>query len=276
MAIQKVGVAGCGLMGTGLVVWLQKATPPGTFEPARVTEDGGDMPPPQDTLGSKITIADVTPSSLPDVVFNGGGGVEVWRPNEAMPGTFLAPTGIAVSFSAPEVIDLDGDGLLDIALIVSGIPQWAPQNGLDPGTFLAPRELLMGHPGGYCLARGELGGDSATDLAVGTDSSGASVLAQTSNTITQGAVIEGADATAQTLDLVVTRLNADGRDDLVGTHLISLQCDGQPGVFTTPAAAPPWTTELLGLAAGDFDDDGTTDLAIVPSSGGQLRVYLQQ
>lgn len=72
--------------------------------------------------------------------------------------------------------------------------------------------------------------------------------------------------------LVLADLNADGRDDIAATHdddplLAILLADGRGGF--TPAKGSPFTldAQAWGIAAADFDADGSTDLAAVSWRG---------
>jgi len=193
--------------------------------------------------------------------------------------------------------DLDGDGDLDIASMISPVP---PTNDaivtLRVGIFLnqegsfpaAPDQTLdwgqqiglpLGVPtGDRRLALGDLNGDARLDIVAGGTTSSAIYLASAAGfPAVPSALLAPARAVALGdldgdgwLDIIA------GNDDAItpdagSTRAISIYLNKQAGAF--PAATTLEQAPATGLALGDLDGDGWPDLVTV-SPLGPNTVYL--
>ena len=185
--------------------------------------------------------------------------------------------------------DFNEDGNLDLAVLASADPSmgvWVyPGNG--DGTFAVPRiTTLGGSP--RAMAAGNLDGDAHLDLAVAApgdatvkilrgDGTGAFSLAQT--------IPVEAGATG----IVIADLNADGAADIATSHAVDMgsyfngfctvmlgipSAGAGSGQFATPNAMP-FNNGGKDIAAGDFNEDGITDL-ILSQMTAELRIFLGQ
>jgi hypothetical protein len=172
--------------------------------------------------------------------------------------------------------DLDGDGLLDLVVLLSGYNQPNQlrihlQDGAHPGQFLAPQVLTL--PGGDdWLKLADLNGDGCLDLI--TDTGQPVVLFQ--DAAHRGSFLAPVNLGVPRGYLVCCDLDGDGRTDLAvasgdGTLRLFLQTP-TPGLLS---AGPVYTLggQPVDLCTGDLDGDGRPDLAVAvrtsasPSSG---------
>jgi len=161
--------------GNRVSVLLQDPASPGSFLPHQDYAVGSNP--------VSVKLAPLAGAGLPDIVTANFGtelvpttrGLSVLRHDPAHAGAFLA----AVTHDAGDygsdcaaVGDLDGDGLLDIAVANYGLPDTPGsvsvflQDPANPGAFLAPI-LYPGIVGPDSVAIGDLDGDGLPDLAVG-------------------------------------------------------------------------------------------------------------
>jgi hypothetical protein len=210
--------------------------------------------------------------------------VSVLLQDAANPGHFLSavnyetagqPTAIAIA-------DLNGDGKADMAISdFSGISILL-QNPATPGTFLPYSELTLG---GFTdsIAVVDLNGDGKSDL-VATDGAGVQVLLQTqANPLTFATPVKYS-AGLTPVWVVAQDFNADGQVDLAvanrgsssgGGASVSLlfQNPAAPGAFLAALSFNTGRSSPF-LAAGDFNDDGLSDVTIIDAEG-LIYVLLQ-
>lgn len=175
--------------------------------------------------------------------------------------------------------DFDGDGLRDIVVAVSGLPDAGVPGtvrilrGLGGGTFDDPvsvAETVVSAD----VAVADLDGDGTDDIAVADAASYISLnpgglytlLNDGSGGFAQSALLP---AGIGPIDVQVTDLTGDGEPDLAAFnnagYLAILPGLGN-GAFGAPISFGLFGAPLA-LVAGDFDGDGLSDLLVVSNSG---------
>ncbi len=190
-------------------------------------------------------------------------------------GTLAAPVTYPMNWDAVEVaiVEIDGDGVLDV-VAASWNDRLQTFHGRGDGTLDAAVDVLgPSTPVTFDVA--DLDGDGDPDLVVGGEDNQIRVL--------YGAG-DGTFAAPITLidfenyySVEVADLNGDGRPDIVATdwgssasNLNVLLQDSGGGRWSN--ATYPLGAETIGLATGDFDQDGDIDVAA--ASRGDQRVQI--
>jgi hypothetical protein len=171
---------------------------------------------------AQIIFADVNNDKKLDLVFSCNGYVAIQLGNGN--GTFQTPAYFAVNAQMPVLVDLNNDGFLDIAALVSSStgPQVAVllnQGATSPGVFQSPK-LYSAPSGSNSLLAGDFNGDGNQDV-------------------------------------ITTILNNSGHPEFTFSILYG-RGDG-----TLNAPATQSTSSFSSLAVGDFNSDGVTDLALM-------------
>ena len=223
-----------------------------------------------------------------------GGSVSILRGHGAGgagDGTFAAATQYAVpAASAPAALasgDFNADGILDLAVAgmqSAGVSLLLGQGagGVGNGT-LAPGPTLGVESSPWALVTGDFNADGLTDLAVACGIGSVSVLlAGGSDGVPDGtfapAVSYPVGGTAYAL--TSGDFDSDGITDLAvaGNAGLSIlpglgtggRGNGTFGTRTTYACG----SYPFGVATGDFDADGITDLAVANSGSGSVSILL--
>jgi hypothetical protein len=212
--------------------------------------------------------------------------------------SFAAQQTFAVGFGAAflAVPDFNGDGKPDLAVgytssnntstSASVLLNTTP-TGASTVSFAAPQTFATGFDGP--LAVGDFNGDGKPDFAV-LGQTAVSVLLNTTatgaSTVSFGALqtfANGNNGGQGPIDLTVGDFNGDGRPDLavslgggfrdpgnsVAVLLNTTAAGASTASFTTPQIIV--TNTIGGLAVGDFNGDGKTDLAF---GGGPMGLFL--
>ena len=213
---------------------------------------------------------DLNGDGIVDLVVPGGGGNNVMVLLGNADATFQAPVSADIGAGAAEVAiaDFNGDGIQDIAATTtSGVSIILGEGG---GKFGPPQIVPAGtNPQGIVAA--DFNGDHRLDLAVAnSDSNNVSVfLGQGDGTFTESETIA---VGAGPLGIAATDFNGDGHVDLVVSNsaifgsgpngnTIAILLGTGKGTFD-PAVFLPMKGNPEGIAVGDFNKDGRTDLVV--------------
>ena len=193
--------------------------------------------------------------------------------------TFASPanysTGGTISFDL-ELVDLNGDGFLDIATSLQYSAAVAVLLGDGTGRF-SPAQLVGFADGVQGFAVADVDNDGDSDLTV---ANGLSSLAVARNTSAGAAVTFAAPITvplsSPALGLSSADVNGDGVPDVVASHwssnVVSVMVGSPLGTFSIAgpfaAGANPYRS-----AVADVDEDGSADIVVVndrayPAVGG--------
>jgi RHS repeat-associated protein len=118
----------------------------------------------------EFTTADLRGNGKLDLIGCGDAGVYVWLGNGD--GTFKAPVSVGGGNQSVQVVDINGDGKLDL---VSGSQFESPCTvilGNGDGTFQAPLSFAVGQGGFDAVVAGDLKGDGKPELVVGHNALG--------------------------------------------------------------------------------------------------------
>jgi Bacterial Ig-like domain (group 3)/FG-GAP-like repeat len=219
---------------------------------------------PSSSQASSMTFADVNNDKKLDLVFYSNGYLTIQFGNGD--GTFQSPAYFASNAISPVLVDLNGDGYLDIAGLVASTQSNTPpqvavyMNGgsTGPGVFALPK-LYAATQTVYNLVVGDFNGDGKQDL-LGVTSSSLPIMTGASVFYGNG---DGTlkPAEAQSLppfgSFTVGDFNGDGFTDLAlslvaapNTLYTSVQIllGGTSGTFTQGAVLP--VVAVAGSAAG--------------------------
>ena len=197
-----------------------------------------------------------------------------------------SPVACAVGASPAACLaaDFDGDGILDLATADFGgntvsVLSGQGLGGAGDGTFATAVSYAL--PAGsfpVALTSGDFNGDGILDLAVADEeAAGVSLLfGQGAGGTGNGAFTAGPRLTVSTNPwaVAVGDFDADGILDLAvacGSGKVSILIgqgtDGISDGTFAPAAHYTIGTAAYGIATGDFDSNGITDLAVASSAG---------
>ena len=242
----------------------------GDGRPGVVTANYGSGPPPLPYP------TDDTAGTVSVLLGNGNGtfhaAVSYPTGNED-PGTEATPSSVALA-------DLNGDGMLDLAVANYGNGTVSVLLGNGDGTFQTEVSYNVGKSP-YSVAVGDFNGDGKADLAVANSGDGTtSVLLGNGDGTFQTAV--NYTVGASPYSVAAGDFNGDGKPDLAvanygasgdTTGTVSVLLGNGDGTFQTPVSysvgANPYS-----VAAADLSGDGKLDLAVANSGNGSVSVLL--
>ena len=219
--------------------------------------------------GGVFLAADLNGDTIPDLVVGGLNGDAVTILWGKGLGTF-APGGTYSTGPGPSSIavgDVNSDGFVDLAVTDSGGVTLLL--GSADGTFKAGTPVH--EPGAGSVVLADLNGDGKLDLAIAAavDNNSGTVSGDLSHVSVYPGNGTGAFPTHKVygigetpLHLVAADMNDDGHLDLaVGTNaLIVLYGEGSGEFQAAPVTLNNFAT---GMVSGDFNRDGTPDIAVV-------------
>jgi hypothetical protein len=168
-------------------------------------------------------------------------------------------------------LQLSTDNFMDLATGNPGGTALIPNNN---GTLVAQNAIGNGAGGGSGLvvAAADFDGDDKEDLVIGTDTSVRIKYGLSALELTNAVPIPNTSAVGL---LIVAYLNQDTLPDLVvvgRNGAISIIENLGNRSFDTPRPLGGSLDNPVAIAVGDFDENGTTDLAIVDGPGVSTRV----
>lgn len=206
-------------------------------------------------------------------------------------GTFATPVPYALPGGSYPVSlasgDFNADGILDLAVAdeeAAGVSLLFGQGtgGTGTGTFTAgPTLAVSSNP--WAIAVGDFDADGISDLAVACGSGNVSVLiGRGTDGIADGTFAPAVDhVVGSTLYAITTGdFDSNGITDLAaagnaGVSVLPGLGSGGRGDGTFGAQTTYACRDLpFGVAAGDFDADGITDLAVANASSGSVSILL--
>ena len=225
-----------------------------------------------------IAVTNTSSNSVSVYLGNGDGTFQPAR--NFSTGTGTGPQGIALG-------DFNNDGNLDIATSNFGSNTMSLLLGNGDGTFKPATTIAVGPTGAtpFRIAAGDFNNDGNLDVALtiyngGTGTTVAVLLGNGDGTFSPPASVTVGTAP---YSLVVADLNNDGNQDLAVVILgnaagtasrVEILLGNGDGTFAAPTPAGNIGNLYLGIAAGDFNGDGNTDLVVAEANADALRVLI--
>jgi hypothetical protein len=255
-----------------VVVRRQNPSMPGVFlaEQQVVGAQGG-----ASTAG--ITVADVNGDGRSDLVYLSDSSVQLYLARTDVAGGFT--NGFTDPISGfhggkgpgARIVDLNGDGRVDIAWLSSSGVQYKLQSATTAGSF--GNTLGLGDSSLIGFATGDLDGDGLTDVLVSSGSTAEKFLQNPTSHLFTGSGTFQLAFPPEDMDLV--DVNSDGRLDIVARGEAVLQCEpGPPGTF----GSQPLPINILSTPNAFFFDltgEGKKDGLGIDTSTNNLIVRLQ-
>jgi hypothetical protein len=248
-------------------VWVRLGTGTGTF--------GAAVSVSQPDTGS-LAVGDVNNDGRVDLVATDGDDIRVLLGNGD--GTFqsLVTYAMGEDPSAAVLADFNADGNVDVAVANSTAPAVHVRLGTGLGLFQALQPFDIPGLQGRALEAFDFNRDGNQDLVVtgsgtgrvhlliGAGTGGFSTVLGLPNGSLNSRAITVADFFGDTFPDLATANNQPGNVNVLS---------GLPGVFLSPMTQQVGTVPLH-LAAGDFNGDGGTDLAVADAGTDDIRILI--
>lgn len=180
-----------------------------------------------------------------------------------------------------ELADVDGDNLLDHVCVNTYDTSLSVSLGNGSGSFtLQPESMTI--PGNAAgLVVGDLNGDGNADVVTTHGAAGGSGSVRVSLSLGNGQFQAGAWVSCGNnlpcADVTLGDFTGDGNDDIAltageGAQQLRVLINDGSGGFGSLLVANVTTDAAFGVDAGDFNDDGTSDVAL--ANGGNVLAML--
>jgi Flp pilus assembly secretin CpaC len=232
----------------------------------------------------------VQPADL--VIANSGSNtVSVLLGSENFDGTFTEATGspfaVGIKPTGVVIVDFNGDGFLDFAVVNQGDNTISVFQGDGQGGFIpfpkSPFALPTTEKGPIAVLSGTFDNSGKPEIAVLNSATqnigifqatGDSTFNGTFAELSGSPVATGTDPVA----FATGDLNADGIDDFAvvnqSQNAVTVLLNDTTGVFTAAAGSPLATAATpAGVAIADFTNDGIGDIAVTNNGASTLGVY---
>jgi hypothetical protein len=191
-----------------------------------------------------------------------------------------APTyGAHTKPQAIVVADLNGDGILDLAIANEGSSDVSVLIGKGDGTFVNQIRYSTGTgTDPVSIAAADFNGDGKPDLVVADSANKKMSVLMNSGTGTFGAAVEYTVGNLPS-SVAAADLNGDGIADIAITNstdnTVMVWLNNGSGTFTKTGT---YTTDAApqSVAIADFNGDGANDLVIADKNGNDVSVLLNQ
>jgi hypothetical protein len=262
-------------VGEGVSILLGNGD--GTFQPARNIAAGPNP--------VAVAIADLNGDGTPDLAvansayYSGAATVSVLLGNGD--GTFQTARdfGVGSRPAAVAIGDFNGDSIADLVVANFNSNNVSILLGLGDGTFTSAPSYSAGTNPSTVVV-GDFNNDGIPDLAVGNSNNvnGTVTILQGNGDGTFGAAHSFPVGNYPGV-VAVGDFNGDGNLDLIESDLgngsgpaLNLLLGNGDGTFQPPR--PIAHGGAYSVAVGDFDSDGTLDLAVAPILGSTVTIYL--
>lgn len=226
----------------------------------------------------KVVVADVNGDTFPDIltanmtdqtvsVFLGNGD-----------GTFASKQDYAVGGPASDlkVGDVDGDHKQDIVTANYTAASFSLLRGNGDGTFKPHLDYATDSNIAYGVAIGDLNEDGTLDVAVSNNGTNVfGIYLGKGNGTFAAPVYYEANNGAGPADILMQDVDGDGHLDIVcsveASDFVTILYGAGDGTFSKEADAATGPLPQA-LSLGDFNNDGTTDIAVAELSGNSFRI----